>query len=91
MAEAVACGDDGVPSFELLPHRRHDGRAFLYAFDLIELEGDDLRRYPIERCKADPARLLGPAGPGLRLNDCIADVNGATIFELACKLGHEAS
>ncbi len=29
--EAVACGDDGLVSFELLRHRRDDGRVFLYA------------------------------------------------------------
>jgi bifunctional non-homologous end joining protein LigD len=42
-----------------------------------------------ERRKADLARLLAAAGPGLRLNDWIADVDGATIFEHACKLGLE--
>src|SRR3981189_1131734 len=87
--EAVAGGDDGLGSFELLRPRRQDDRIFLYAFDLIELNGNDLRRYPIERRKADLARLLAPAGPGLRLNDWIADVDGATIFEHACKLGLE--
>ena len=42
--EAVACGADGVPSFDRIRHRRHDASVFLYAFDLIELNGDDLRR-----------------------------------------------
>ena len=36
--EAVACGDDGVPSFDRLRHRRRDASVFLYAFDLIELD-----------------------------------------------------
>jgi ATP-dependent DNA ligase len=42
--EAVCCGDDGVPSFDRIRYRCHDGEVFLYAFDLIELDGDDLRR-----------------------------------------------
>jgi len=42
--EAVACDNDGMPCFERLRYRRADGHVFLYAFDLIELDGDDLRR-----------------------------------------------
>jgi hypothetical protein len=36
----------------------------MYAFDLIELNGDDLRREPLERHKAALARLLARAGHG---------------------------
>src|SRR6516164_4137428 len=46
--EAVACDDNGIASFNLIRYRRHDDSTFLYAFDLIELNGDDLRRDPIE-------------------------------------------
>ena len=35
-SEAVACDDNGIASFDLLRHRHHDARVFLYAFDLIE-------------------------------------------------------
>jgi hypothetical protein len=41
------CDDNGVASFDRIRYRRHDGDAFLYAFDLIELNGDDLRRDPL--------------------------------------------
>jgi len=44
--EAVACDDNGLASFERIRYRQHDGDVFLYAFDLIELNGDDLRRDP---------------------------------------------
>jgi ATP-dependent DNA ligase len=33
--EAVACADDGVPSFDRIRYRRYDASVFLYAFDLI--------------------------------------------------------
>jgi bifunctional non-homologous end joining protein LigD len=46
--EAVACDDNGVTSFNRVRYRRHDETIFLYAFDLIELNGDDLRRDPLE-------------------------------------------
>ncbi len=35
--EAVVCNRDRVPSFDHIRYRRHDSSAFLYAFDLIEL------------------------------------------------------
>jgi bifunctional non-homologous end joining protein LigD len=41
--EAVACDDNEMPSFNRIRYRRHDASVFLFAFDLIELNGDDLR------------------------------------------------
>ena|ERR1700730_385732 len=60
--EAVACGDDGIAVFELIRRWRNGGSALLYAFDLIELNGDDLRRDPLERRKAALERLLARTG-----------------------------
>jgi bifunctional non-homologous end joining protein LigD len=50
--EAVACDDNGLAVFDRIRCRRHDGKVFLYAFDLIELDGDDLRREPLDVRKA---------------------------------------
>jgi bifunctional non-homologous end joining protein LigD len=47
--EAVAVGPDGIPSFDRQRYRRRDGSVILFAFDLVELNGDDLRRIPIEQ------------------------------------------
>jgi ATP-dependent DNA ligase len=71
--EAVACDDNGLPVFDRLRYRRDDRRVFLYAFDLIELDGDDLRREPIERRKVLLIRLLAKASVGLQISlhyDC---------------------
>jgi ATP-dependent DNA ligase len=89
--EAVVCDDSGVPSFDLLVRRQRDDRAFLYAFDLIELAGDDRRRDPLEQRKADLSRLLAGASAGLVLNDWIDGdrFDGATVFEQVCSLGLE--
>ena len=46
--EAVACDDNGVASFDLVRHHRANDSVFLYAFDPIELNGDDLRHDPLE-------------------------------------------
>jgi len=70
--EAVAC--DGVASFDRIRHRRHDGDAFLYAFDLIELNGDDMRRDPLEVRKATLASIVAKARPGIRFNEHIEGI-----------------
>jgi ATP-dependent DNA ligase len=44
--EAVACDDKGVASFDRIRYRRHDADVSLYAFDLIKLNGDEMRRDP---------------------------------------------
>jgi bifunctional non-homologous end joining protein LigD len=86
--EAVCCDDKGVPSFERILYRRHDASVFLYAFDLIELNGDDLRREPLGVRKATLASVVAKAAPGVRLNEHIG-ADGPTVFTHACKMGLE--
>jgi ATP-dependent DNA ligase len=87
--EAVACGDDGIPSFDRIRYRHHDGIVFLYAFDLIELDGEDLRRDPLAVRKATLASLLARAAPGLRFTEHLDEEDGPLVFQHACKLGLE--
>jgi hypothetical protein len=61
--EAVACDDNGVAPFDLVRHQRANESIFLYAFDLIELNGDDLRRDPLEVRKATLASIVAMASP----------------------------
>jgi bifunctional non-homologous end joining protein LigD len=86
--EAVACGDDGIANFERIRYRHSDDSVFLYAFDLIELDGDDLRRDPLTLRKTLLASVLAHAAPGLRLNEHL-DEDGSVVFHHACKLGLE--
>jgi bifunctional non-homologous end joining protein LigD len=51
--KVIACRKDGLADFELLRYRRRDGPVTLVAFDVIELDGRDLRREPIENRKAE--------------------------------------
>ena len=87
--EAVACGTDGVALFDLIRYRRHDERVFLCAFDLIELNGDDLRREPLISRKATLSIALAGAGSGIELNEHLEHGDGSIVFEHACKLGLE--
>ena len=50
--EAVVCGDDGVSDFDRLHSQGWDSAVFLFAFDVLEIDGDDLRQEPLERRKA---------------------------------------
>ena len=50
--EAVCCDDAGVAVFEKLHSRAYDDQVFLYAFVLLELDGEDWRPRPIEERKA---------------------------------------
>src|SRR5262245_32024843 len=87
--EAVACDQDGMPSFDRLRYRRGDGTAFLYAFDLLEINGQDLRREPLEVRKRELGKLLRwTAQVGLQFNEHIAEP-GDVVFRHACKMGLE--
>ena len=86
--EAVACDDSGVTLFNRVRHRHHDESIFLYAFDLIELDGDDLRRDPLQGRKATLAMVLVKAGVGICFNEHM-EGDGEAVFRHACKLGLE--
>ena len=78
----------GRHSINRVRYRHHDESIFLYAFDLIELNGDDLRPDPLEGRKATLGIILAKAGPGIRFNEHM-EGDGETEFRHACKLGLE--
>jgi bifunctional non-homologous end joining protein LigD len=40
---AKLSGVDGVPDFNALPSRKHNDEVQLFAFDILTLDGEDLR------------------------------------------------
>jgi hypothetical protein len=62
---------------------------FLFAFDLLELNGQDLRREALEIRKRRLTTLLRGARIGLQLNEHLEHEDGAIVFRHACKLGLE--
>jgi bifunctional non-homologous end joining protein LigD len=83
--EAVYCGKDGLSDFDKLHSQAHDADVFLYAFDLLELNGGDLRAEPLEVRKGKLERLLAHSSSGLRLVEHM-EGDGPIIFRHACKL-----
>jgi bifunctional non-homologous end joining protein LigD len=59
------------------------------AFDLLSLNGRDLRRDPVEARKSALAKLIGPQHPGIQIVDHLEFDDGEMIFEHACELGCE--
>jgi bifunctional non-homologous end joining protein LigD len=90
--EGVACDPTGVTNFELLraalgrPAKRE---VFLYAFDLLELDGRDIRREPWSDRRGKLARLLRGAGHGVQLSDHMEGNDGDAAFRHACAMGLE--
>jgi bifunctional non-homologous end joining protein LigD len=60
----------------------------LYAFDLLELNSDDLRALPLEERKAKLAEVLASSADGIELSEHI-EADGAIVFRHACRLGCE--
>ncbi len=58
----------------------------LCAFDLLEVEGEDLRRAPIEERKSTLGKLLSHPHAGIVFNRHYGG-DGAIIFKHACALG----
>jgi bifunctional non-homologous end joining protein LigD len=86
--EAIVTNGDGLAVFDLIRRARHGDKAVLCVFDLIELDGLDLRRLPTEQRKAKLARLVRGPHPGTILNEHY-DGDGEIVFKDACKLGCE--
>jgi bifunctional non-homologous end joining protein LigD len=86
--EAVVCGPDGVAIFDALHRHGTVGEAMLYAFDLLELDGEDLRPLPLGDRKKRLARLLARRRVGIVLSEHTAN-DGVTIFRQACRMGLE--
>ena len=60
----------------------------LYGFDLLKIDGEDLRALPLGDRKKRLARLLARRQVGIVLSEHTAD-DGATIFQEACRMGLE--
>jgi bifunctional non-homologous end joining protein LigD len=85
----VCCDERGLADFQVLRRRQNEARAFLYAFDLLELDGTDMRREPIEVRKASLASILRKSRPGVRLNEHLEHPDGHVVFHHACTPGAE--
>ena len=86
--EAIVTDAKGLAVFDLIRRQRHSSEAMLIGFDLIELDGEDLRGSTIEHRKRKLAKLVRGPHPGIVLNEFF-EGDGDILFEHACKLGCE--
>jgi hypothetical protein len=81
--EAVLLGVDGISDFNGLHSRRHDDEVQLYSFDILALDGDDLRGLPLHLRKTNLARLLARRPEGIFVSDFEQGEIGPDLFR-AC-------
>jgi bifunctional non-homologous end joining protein LigD len=84
--EAIVVDERGLSVFDALRYRLRDHAAVLCAFDLIELDGEDLRGARLENRKRTLAGLLRGTDDGIAFNKHF-EGDGAIVFRHACALG----
>jgi ATP-dependent DNA ligase len=86
--EAIVCDRSGLAIFDLIRGHGSKASAVHCAFDLLEVDGRDLRREPIEKRKALLAELLDGSHSSIVLNEHFEE-DGAAVYRAACQLGCE--
>lgn len=90
--EAVVLNESGVSNFSDLQAVFHEGRQkyiTYFAFDLLHLNGHNLRGLPLQERKRILMRVLDASAESpLRFSDAI-DGDGPLVFKQACSLGAE--
>ena len=86
--EIVVPAADGTTDFSVLQNelRGSSKRIVLVAFDLLYLNGRDLRKLPLHQRKAELKKIIG--GTDVQFSESF-EIEGADMFAHACKLGLE--
>lgn len=81
---------DGRTSFQALQNAfgRRDANIVYFAFDLLELDGEDVAKLPLEERKQRLAKLLAKKQGVIRYSDHVVG-SGDAFFKAACKKGLE--
>jgi bifunctional non-homologous end joining protein LigD len=89
--EAVVYGETGVPDFQALRRelgRKHLGSLRYHAFDLLHLDGHDLRNVPYVERKELLKQVLAVA-PEQLIYVGYVEAEGHRVFQHACNMGLE--
>ena len=86
--EAIVTDQNGLAVFDLIRGQRPSQAAVLCAFDLLELDGEDLRREPIETRKSTLKSLLRDKHAGIAFN---AHFASRTARSSTGRLAHSAA
>jgi ATP-dependent DNA ligase len=87
--EAVILGVDGIADFDALHARQRDEEVQLYAFDILALDGEDLRKLPLSLRKTNLAQLLRSRPDGIFVAPFEQGEIGPDLFRAACNMGLE--
>jgi bifunctional non-homologous end joining protein LigD len=87
--EAVVLGADGISDFNALHSGKHNHEAQLYAFDVLAMDGDDLRELPLLQRKAKLDKLLARHHGGIFVGSFEQGGIGPDLFRHACLMGLE--
>jgi ATP-dependent DNA ligase len=87
--EAVILGVDGISDFDALHSGKHNDEVQLCAFDVLAMDGDDLRNLPLSMRKANLERLLARRPEGIFINPFESGEIGPDLFRAACRMGLE--
>jgi bifunctional non-homologous end joining protein LigD len=86
--EAIVSDESGLAVFDLMRRRRSGLQVVLCAFDLLQLDDEEVRRLPIEERKRMLARLLRKPSRGIARNKHYIG-NGDIVYRQACRFGCE--
>jgi len=87
--EAVILGVDGISDFDALHFGKHNDEVQLCAFDVLAMDGDDLRNLPLSMRKTNLARLLHGRPDGIFISEFEQGEIGPDLFRKACEFGLE--
>jgi bifunctional non-homologous end joining protein LigD len=76
----------GISDFNALHSNRHNEEAQLYAFDLLALDGDDLRDLPLVDRKSRLAKLLHRRPEGIFVAPFEQGEIGPSLVDAACRM-----
>ena len=85
--EAVVFNPDGHSDFEALRTKYGTARASFVAFDLLQIDGEDLRKHPLEARRAMLEPLVADVD-AILFSEAI-EADGALVFAKACEMGLE--
>jgi ATP-dependent DNA ligase len=87
--EAVVLGIDGISDFDAPHSGKHNEEVQLCAFDVLAMDGDDLRRLPLSMRKANLAGQLARRPEGIFISPFEQGEIGPDLLRKACEFGPE--
>jgi bifunctional non-homologous end joining protein LigD len=86
--EGIVYDHKGMPNFDYIHSKEYHREVSMIAFDLLELNGEDVRPQPLIQRKTWLEKLVSKVRDGIEFSEHL-EGDGADIFRAACRLGHE--